>query len=227
MTAMDSAQPRLRAQVASSTSTASRYTRRAEAGSRFQAGMRSVAGSPIPTVPKSMIAETWSPAKQQIARHEVGVRPAGWARPQRGRERLLPGRGDLVGVEGLVGAAQRLDRRPHRLIFGDQRLAPVRGRTAGEIDLADRDRELREVTGHALGLCEIPLDRVAAFDPPVHRPDQGYPSPGAPVATTSGIGSGSSGASRGGAAPPSRWPRRRRGAVVAGRSGPRRAGRSR
>ncbi len=56
MSAIESAQPRPRSHVASSTSRAARKTLLASAGSTHQAGIRSQAGSPTPRQPKSMTA---------------------------------------------------------------------------------------------------------------------------------------------------------------------------
>ena len=187
MRAIDSAQPRPRAQAASSAPTASRKTPRMAAVSRFHAGIRSHAGSPSPPWP-SRARRSGGLCAQEVARHQVRGGPTSAGRSSGGAQRLGPdgeGRGRVelgssVRLSSSSPAGGPVDRTQRPSTVGRRDRPPAGARRADELRQFARGGD-----GSRPSLGRFAVEPAVA--PPTST---GYPSAGSPVATTAGTATG-------------------------------------
>jgi hypothetical protein len=165
----DSAQPRPRAQVASSTCSAARNTSRVSAVRSIHAAIKSQAGSPTTRHPKSMTALSrpcW--ASRFPALRSPSSQTAG---PRRHLERRFPRRGHRVGIERVVEGGDRV---ASAIVSHCQWHAAGgivrRGWSTGGIDPLQGGDEVRQIGRRLAKIGDTVDARVLALEPSVHRP---------------------------------------------------------
>lgn len=194
MSAMDRARPRPRAQVASSASTAARKRFRTCAGRRFQATIRSHAGSPTPAVAKSMTALSRPRATSRLP----GIRSE-WthtAGPDHSGASRAASHAAVAALVSMTPFSSLMAARVSAscVVNGPPRWAA--GPSVSSIRRTAAMNAARSVASPA-GSARPP---TAGFSPSSQRwtdQGQGKSSVGSPSSSTTGMSTGSSGASRG------------------------------
>ena len=171
-------QPRPRAQVASSTPSAARNAARASGATNCQAAIRSTAGSPTASVPKSITA-----ARRPSRTSRLPGAGSPWTQtggPSHGGAASAASHAAVIGggVEDTVergdhgGDARRHDRRVARVVerAAAEAVAPLRRRAAVGVDPLQCGEERGEVERGPPRVGERRGRRRLAVEPAQHRP---------------------------------------------------------
>ena len=192
---MDSAQPRRGPRSTSSTSSSSRKTLLASSGGGSRRCMRSQAGSPTPTPPKSMTAVSRPSLSRRFPGAQVTVDPDRRPRPVQASGGLPPRPRSRRPCRPSSEAGDGSARRPSRSTSGTPRRAggpPARSiRCNASMNM--RQIRLRAIAGRRCGRPSG--SRLRATDTRTRATDK--PSAALPFASGTGYATGRSGARRG------------------------------